>query len=161
MPSVAAIVVAALGAGAIPLVTAAQDSQPAAPQPYRPGLGDLMTMTVRPRHLKIALAGREKNWAYAKYELHELEEALERAVKVWPRWKGLPLGGMVDAISKGPMAAVSEAIEEKNAEKFAAAFPRLTDGCNACHQAANVGFVVIKAPDGASFPDQDFRPLPP
>ena len=35
-----------------------------APQPptYRPGLGDLMTMTVQPRHIKLGLAGREKNW---------------------------------------------------------------------------------------------------
>ena len=27
------------------------------PQAYRPGLGDLMTMTVQPRHIKIALGG--------------------------------------------------------------------------------------------------------
>lgn len=32
-----------------------------APQPYRPGLGDLMTMTVQPRHTKLGLAGQEKN----------------------------------------------------------------------------------------------------
>src|SRR5260221_614819 len=43
-----------------------------APPPYRPGLGDLMTMTVQPRHIKLALAGREKNWVYAAYELHQL-----------------------------------------------------------------------------------------
>ena len=29
-------------------------AQTAPPQPYRPGLGDLMTMTVQPRHIKIA-----------------------------------------------------------------------------------------------------------
>ena len=38
---------------------------------------------------------------------------------------------------------------------------KLTEGCNACHQAANVGMVVIKVPSGSSFPDQDFRPLKP
>ena len=37
----------------------------------------------------------------------------------------------------------------------------LTEGCNACHQAANVGMVVIKVPDASSFPDQDFRPRKP
>jgi len=31
----------------------------------------------------------------------------------------------------------------------------------ACHQAANVGMVVIKVPTGSSFPDQDFRPVKP
>jgi hypothetical protein len=125
---------------------------------YRPGLGDLMTMTVQPRHIKLWLAGREQNWVYAAYELHELQEAFERAERVWPKYKGLPTGGMVDAITKEPMAALSQAIEQKDAGRFAAAFGQLTEGCNACHQAASVGFVVIKTPDGSSFPDQDFRP---
>jgi len=161
-----AVVAAVLAAVAAPLIAAAQNPQAqpppaAAPQAYRPGLGDLMTMTVQPRHIKIALAGREKNWAYAKYELHELEEALQRVVQVWPRWRGLPLGGMVEAIGKGPMAAVAAAIEAKDADKFAAAMPQLAEGCNACHQAANVGMVVIKTPDASSFPDQDFRPTGP
>jgi hypothetical protein len=138
----------------------AQGAPPAA-EPYRPGLGDLMTMTVQPRHIKLALAGRESNWSYAKYELHELQEAFERVTRVWPRFKGLPLGGMVDAIAKGPMTDLGQAIEAKSSEQFAAAFPRLTEGCNACHQAANVGMVVIKSPDASSFPDQDFRPQKP
>jgi hypothetical protein len=141
--------------------SASAQSAPSAAEPYRPGLGDLMTMTVQPRHIKLALAGREGNWPYAKYELHELEEAFERVSRVWPRYKGLPLGGMVDAIAKGPMAEVAQAIEAKSSELFAAAFPKLTEGCNACHQAANVGMIVIKSPEASSFPDQDFRPQKP
>ena len=86
---------------------AVAQSASSAPGAYRPGLGDLMTMTVQPRHIKLALAGQEKNWPYAKYELHELQEAFERSVQVWPKFKGLPLGGMVDAIAKGPMATVT------------------------------------------------------
>lgn len=132
-----------------------------APEPYRPGLGDLMTMTVQPRHIKLLLAGHEQNWAYAKYELHELQEAFDRSVKVWPRFKGLPLGGMVDAIAKGPMDELAKAIAGKDEVAFDAAYEKLTEGCNACHQAANVGMVVIKVPNGSSFPDQDFRPLKP
>ena len=46
------------------------------PPAYRPGLGDLMTMTVQPRHIKLGLAVSEKNWSFAAYELHELEELL-------------------------------------------------------------------------------------
>ena len=132
-----------------------------APEPYRPGLGDLMTMTVQPRHIKLLLAGHEQNWPYAKYELHELQEAFERSVKVWPRFRGLPLGGMVDAIAKGPMDELAKAIEGKDEVAFDAAYEKLTDGCNACHQAANVGMVVIKVPNASSFPDQDFRPTKP
>jgi hypothetical protein len=140
---------------------AASQSAPPAAEPYRPGLGDLMTMTVQPRHIKLSLAGRESNWAYAKYELHELQEAFDRVTRVVPKYRGLPLGGMIDAIAKGPMAEVAKAIEDKNSEQFAAAYANLTDGCNACHQAANVGQIVIKVPDASSFPDQDFRPRQP
>jgi hypothetical protein len=128
------------------------------PEPYRPGLGDLMTMTVQPRHIKLLLAGHEQNWAYAKYELHELKEAFDRSVKVWPRFRGLPVGGMVDAIAKGPMDELAKAIDGKDEVAFDAAYEKLTEGCNACHQAANVGMVVIKVPSASSFPDQDFAP---
>jgi hypothetical protein len=156
---IAKILLGALGASAVSMIAASQTAQQ--PQAYRPGLGDLMTMTVQPRHIKIAIAGREANWPLAKYELHQLQEALDRVVQNWPRWKGLPLGGMVEAVEKGPMAVVAEAIEAKDAARFGAAMGQLADGCNACHQAANVGMVVIKAPDAASFPDQVFRPAKP
>jgi hypothetical protein len=156
---IATILLAALSVSAVSMMAASQTAPP--PQAYRPGLGDLMVMTVQPRHIKIALAGREANWPLAKYELGQLKEALDRVVQNWPRWKGLPLGGMVEAVEKGPMADVAEAIEAKDAAKFNAAIGLLADGCNACHQAANVGMVAIKTPDATSFPDQDFRPLRP
>jgi hypothetical protein len=147
------------------MLLAALGSSPAAaqsaPQPYRPGLGDLMTMTVQPRHIRIALAGRARNWVYARYELHELQEAFERAVAVWPKYKGLPLAGMVDAIAKSSMDELGRAVDAKDAVGFEAAYAKLTQGCNACHQAANVGHVVIKVPQGSSFPDQDFAPARP
>src|SRR3954463_4825968 len=93
--SIAVVLVTVLA----PFSAAAQSAPP--PEPYRPGLGDLMTMTVQPRHIKLLLAGHEQNWPYAKYELHQLQEAFERSVKVWPRFRGLPLGGMIDAIARG------------------------------------------------------------
>jgi hypothetical protein len=161
MKSSRVALLAGLGLVSLSLVAAAQTAPPAQPQVYRPGLGDLMTMTVQPRHIKLALAGKEKNWPYAKYELHELQEAFDRVVRVWPKFKGLPLDGMMDAITKGPLAEMTQAIGEKNSEKFSAAYGHLTKGCNACHQAANVGLVVIKVPDASSFPDQDFRPPKP
>ena len=87
-------------------------SQAQPPPAYRPGLGDLMTMTVQPRHIKLLLAGHEQNWVYAKYELHELQEAFDRAVRVWPLFKGLPLGGMVDATPTSALATVEPQADE-------------------------------------------------
>jgi hypothetical protein len=153
------LAIALCGVATAPISSRAQAPQPAAP--FQPGIADLMTMVVQPRHIRLWLSGRQQNWIYAEYELKELDDSLRRVARSWPKYKGLPLGGMVDAIAKGPMAAVTQAIADQNATKFATAFDQLTEGCNACHQAANVGWVVIKVPVRGSFPDQDFRPVKP
>jgi hypothetical protein len=139
---------------ALVLPTAASAQTPPA---YRPGLGDLMTMTVQPRHLKLALAGRNKNWAYADYEWHELEEALEHIAKQVPKWRELDIGQLMAATVKQPLDEVEAAIKAANGQRFDAAFRQLTDACNACHKSANLGVIVIRVPDESAFPNQDFR----
>ena len=129
--------------------------------PYEPGLGDLMTTTVQPRHIKLALAAREKNWIYAAYEFNELNEAFGRAIQVWPQWQSKPIKDMLSAAMKQPMSDLSQAIKSQDAAKFAAAYDQLTAGCNACHQAAGRGMISIKNPDASSYPDQDFSPAKP
>ena len=140
-----------------PLAAGGQGSSPA----YRPGLGDLMTMTVQPRHLKVGLAGQEQNWPYVRYELHELEESLERMARQWPKWREVDIAGLVIGSTKEPMAAVDEAAKAGDATRFNEAYGRLTAACNACHQSANVAMIVIQAPKGSPFTNQDFRPLRP
>lgn len=117
-----------------------------------------MTATVQPRHVKLALAGREKNWPYAAYELHELSEAFGRIAQVWPQWRSMPIADMLHGALDEPMASLSQAIKRTDATAFAAAYGQLTDGCNACHQGANRGFVVIQPPETSSYPDQNFTP---
>ena len=55
------------------------------------------------------------------------------------------------------MKDLENAISAHDATKFAAAFNDLTDGCNSCHTALNLGFIVIKTPEASSFPDQEFK----
>lgn len=141
-----------------PLAAGGQGSPPAA---YRPGLGDLMTMTVQPRHLKVGLAGQEQNWPYMRYELHELEESLERVARQWPKWREVDIAGLVIGSTREPMAAVDEAAKAGDATRFNDAYGRLTAACNACHQSANVAMIVIQAPKGSPFTNQDFRPVRP
>ncbi|HUA56168.1 MAG TPA: hypothetical protein VMB81_28540 [Candidatus Sulfotelmatobacter sp.] len=149
-----------LGSLALPIAGAAQLPAPA-PQSYRPGLGDLMTMTVQPRHTMLGLVGREQNWVYANYELHELEEAFERAARAWPQWRSMPVGGMINSLTKEPLAALAQAVKAADATRFATAYRQLTVACNACHQAANQRMIVIKVPEASPFPDQEFRPPKP
>ena len=138
-------------------VTLVHAQTPVQPQPYRPGLGDLMTMTVQPRHTKLGLAGQEKNWTYVAYELHELEESFERAVRVWPTYRQTNIAEMLPGTTKEPMEALATAIKAADPAKFNEAYGRLTDTCNACHQATGRPMVVIQVPKASPFPDQDFR----
>jgi hypothetical protein len=137
---------------ALPAAAAAQTAAP-----YQPGLGDLMTMTVQPRHLKLGLAGQEKNWPYAAYEGHELEEAFERVAKQVPKWRDFDIVQLIAATVKQPLDDLEAAIKASDGQRFDAAYRQLTDACNACHKSANIGMIAIKAPDASAFPNQDFR----
>lgn len=160
----AAVLCATLVVLATTIIGSAQTppgGQAAAPPTYRPGLGDLMTMTVQPRHIKLALAGREKNWPYAAYEHHQLEEALERVARYWPQWRQFPIADMMTSVTREPMTALLQAIKSADPQAYNIAFRQLTDGCNSCHQATNVGVNMIVVPDASTFPNQDFRAAKP
>jgi hypothetical protein len=133
-------------------------SQPSPPQPdYHPSLGDLMTMAVQPRHLKLGIAGKQKNWAYARYELSELRNAFGRVARTIPVYRNTELSGLFTALTDEPLKEVGQAIDAGDPAKFTAAYAMLTSTCNACHLSQDHPMVVIRVPDTAAFPDQDFR----
>ena len=140
------------------VLSAAISDATAQEKPYTPGLGDLMTMTVQPRHTKLGLAIREANWRYAAYALEELEEAFERIGEVWPKWHEFTITDMIGSVIRDPMAALEQAIKAADATGAAAAYGQLTVACNTCHRSADRSVIVIQAPLASAFPDQDFRP---
>jgi len=160
---VATLVTAFAVGGGTPL-TAQQPAPPnpadAAPVPYALSMGDMMNTLVQPRHAKLGLAGRAENWPLAAYALVELRQVFAGIKKAQPRFRGLPVAELVDAALNQPMNAVEAAVKQQDAKKFAAAYDQLTQGCNACHQAVDHPFVVIKPPDASAFPNQDFKPRP-
>lgn len=124
---------------------------------YHPSLGDLMTMAVQPRHLKLGIAGREKNWAYAKYEVSELRNAFARVARTIPVYRNADLATLMSALTTEPLKDVEQAITAGDAGKFKAAYAKLTATCNACHLSEEHPMVVIQVPGASTFPDQDFR----
>ena len=64
-------------------------SNAAQPEAYRPSFGDLMTIVIQPRHIKLGLAGQEKNWTYAAYEFRELQSAFDRVAHAVPDRKSV------------------------------------------------------------------------
>jgi mono/diheme cytochrome c family protein len=129
----------------------------AAPQAYRPSAGDLMTIAVQPRHIKLGLAGQERNWTYAAYELRELQGAFERMARAVPTYRSMNMADLITATIKAPMEDVAAAVKNGDAVRFATAYAQLTATCNACHQSTEHSAVVIQVPKASSYPDQDFR----
>jgi hypothetical protein len=159
------VVLAALSlAGAIG-VAASQTAPPTPPAttgpvaalPYVMGMGDLMNTLIQPRHTKLGLAGKAENWPLANYALSELRQAFAGIVKAVPKFRGMPVGDLVDLALTQPLNAVEAAIKQQDAQKFTAAYDQLSQGCNACHMELDHPYVVIKTPDASAFPDQEFK----
>jgi hypothetical protein len=131
---------------------------PASPTPYVMGMGDLMNTLIQPRHAKLGLAGKAENWALANYALSELRQAFAGIAKAVPKFHGMPVGDLVDLALTQPLNAVDAAIKQQDAQKFAAAYDQLSQGCNACHMELDHPYVVIKTPDASAFPNQEFKP---
>ena len=155
--SLTALFAAAGTVAALAQAAPAPSANAAAP-PYAMTFGDMMNTLIQPRHAKLGLAGRAQNWALAEYALIEIRQSFAGIIKAQPNFRGLPVAALVDAALSQPMNAVDAAIKQQDPQKFAAAYAQLTQGCNACHAAADHPFVVIKVPDATAFPNQDFAP---
>ena len=130
----------------------------AAQPDYHPSLGDLMTMAVQPRHIKLGVAGKARNWDYATYETSELKNAFARVGRTVPTYRKNPLPTLIDGSVKEPIEQLEAAIKAKDGAKFDEAYAALTKACNVCHQQLDHTFVVIKAPDASPYSDQDLKP---
>src|SRR4051812_25251187 len=93
---------AALVAVLVPM--AGHTAEVSAAQPdYHPSLADIMTMAVQPRHTKLGLAGRARNWTYVAYEARELRGAFNRVVRTVPTFNKTDMADMVAANMKDPL----------------------------------------------------------
>jgi Spy/CpxP family protein refolding chaperone len=151
------IMICAAALLAVSTFAALAQQTPAAKPPYTPGLGEFMTVT-QVRHAKLWLAGNANNWDLADYEIDELKEGLEDAAKYVPTYKDMEVGKMIESIIMKPISDVESAIKARDRAKFAAAFDKLSESCNSCHQAANRAFIVIQRPASSAFPNQNFSP---
>ena len=122
-----------------------------------PGLGEIMSLQLM-RHAKLLLAGSQKNWPLADYELDELREGFDDVQKYHQTHDGVPVGAMVQSLTPAPLDALGKAIAAKDAARFATSFDQLTGACNSCHRAAKRGFIVIVRPAASPFPNQKFTP---
>ena len=127
---------------------------------FKPGLDDLMTMMVQPRHIKLYAAAQQKNWELAGFQLNELRASFRRIGQTIPTYRTYPMASSVASIFTPKAEAVDAAIKAANPAQFAAAYAELTAACNTCHQAMEHAFLVMKVPSPAAmepFIDQQFE----
>jgi hypothetical protein len=127
---------------------------------FKPGLDDLMNMLIQPRHLKLWAAGQQRNWALAAFQLRELRNAFDRIAATIPKYTNIDLGPTFINIMDSQVRALNGAISAQNPQLFMSAFGDLTGACNSCHEALNLGILVMKVPEVTGFPNQDFKAIP-
>jgi hypothetical protein len=112
------------------------------------------------RHDKLWFAGTSGNWPLAAYELDELQEGLDDAVKYHPTHDKVPepLDRLVPRYTSSALEQLRHAVDAKDRAAFEKAFDALTAGCNGCHVAASFGFNVVKRPTAPPFTNQEFAP---
>lgn len=127
-----------------------------APERYVPGLGEIMSAQQK-RHIKLWFAGEAGNWPLASYELDELREGFDDAVRLHPTHDGIAISKLVPEITSAPLKRLDEVVAGKDGTDFEAAFDGLTAACNACHEAAHFGFNVITRPRSNPYSNQVFE----
>lgn len=128
-------------------------------QNFDPGLDDLMTILIQPRHIKLYYAGTQKNWELAVAELSDLRAAFDRISQTIPKYQGSNVDEAIKSIIAPRMQAMDVAIAAADEKRFAVAYGDLTAACNACHFYLEHPFLVIKVPGAgpnAAYPDQSF-----
>jgi hypothetical protein len=153
----AAFGIGLVGAGALYAAASAQaPAAPAGPQPdYHPSFGDLMTMAVQPRHIKLGMAGKARNWEYAAYEASELRNAFGRIGRTIPTYRKQALPDLFADNILPSMDKLDAAIKAKDGAGFDAAYKEVTASCNNCHGALDHSFVVIREPIASPYTDQN------
>jgi hypothetical protein len=144
--------VAMLAAASMFALAVAVRAQPAPAQeePYQPSLSDIMAKQ-QERHIKLWFAGQAGNWPLADYEIGELGDGFDDVGKM--------LGGDIVKQHVGAaLGALQKAVEAKDSAAFAAAFDKLSGGCNACHHTLDHAFIVIGRPTTLPYSDQVFSP---
>ena len=91
----------------------------ASPASFAPGLGEIMGLD-QIRHDKLWFAGENGNWPLAAYELDELQEGLDDAVKYHPTHEKVRRAGPARAaLYSSPLEQLRATVKAKDKTGFA------------------------------------------
>jgi hypothetical protein len=107
---------------------------------------------------KLALSVEARNAELAGFYLHEVEEVAGAIRDGVPEYDGFPIGPLVGAMLMPHLERLEEALENPGWDAVEQTLGLVVDGCNACHQATDHGFIVIEREPGANPYMQSFQP---
>jgi len=85
------------------------------------------------RYGELLIAGRERNWDYAKYQVEKIDLSLKLALE-----RRAKRAQSSQPFLKEDLPAVLQAIQNQNGQQVDGALERLHNACIACHRAENV-----------------------
>jgi hypothetical protein len=101
-------------------------------------------------YTNLWFAGQNANWGLAQFYLNETRSHIGWAVRLIPRRKvstgELDLEGIREAFDAGYLTRVQQAIDAKDAARFAEAYKSSLEGCYACHKASEKPFLRLQVP---------------
>ena len=106
---------------------------------YKPGFGASMNL-VHHHFKELYKAGKQQNWQYAAFEIHEMKEAFENIEKYQSDRKETKEIPMINPF----MEALSAAIETKDKTQFDKKYQATVQACNTCHSKTGYGFISIE-----------------
>lgn len=124
---------------------------------YSPRLGDFM-IAQQIRHSKLWFAVAANNWELAEHSLEGLKTGFADLALLYPTIYGVTTAPVIAALNEREIAELGRAVGSRDRVKFTVAFDQLTAACNACHQAAKHGFIVVQQPISPPFNNQSFAP---
>jgi len=115
---------------------------------YHPELGEQM-LGIQIRHARLWYAGQAQNWTLAAFQLQQIREAFAAVVEHNPDhaiFQPQRLADILPAMTKGPVAALRDAIDHGDKAEFNKAYDGLSIACTGCHRTAGNDFLVIQRP---------------
>jgi cytochrome c553 len=113
-------------------------------------------MDVQFHWTNLWFAAQKENWPLAQFYFDESHQHISWMIRIRPVRKGpdgkdVDLQAIFDGIDNSSMAAVKQAIAQKDGVQFAAAYRTMLESCYACHKASGKPYLRPMIP---TTPDQ-------
>jgi hypothetical protein len=87
-------------------------------------------------------AGQKRNWPLAQFYFDESRQHMQWTIRIRPirkdaDGKDVDLTGIFDGIDTSSLAAVKQAIAQKDLARFTAAYKTMLESCYSCHKASS------------------------